>query len=349
MLIGFASTEGGCAHYRAELPARMLRDRGLDAFAGGDLYLYPGGPIAIASDPADEREAAADGWREPDVLVLAGGWPTKLGPDVIRAARACGQRVVVDCDDWPWLPAGNPHHVLGGGDYKLAAMRAADHVTASTPFLVDALARHRIDATLCRNSIDAARYADARAVNVDRPDASRMIAGYRGMLAGFHDADVRTLAGQLPDDLALMHVGADPREHKSFARLARVAPERVATRAAVVFDEYGPQLRGVDLALVPYALRQFSRAKSNIAAMEWTAAGVPWVGAANDELALLDDLTPRLVDAVGWSRVIDELRDPANRARCWANQLAGLARFLEREPFARTWADVVLDASGVRA
>jgi len=345
-LIGFASTQGGCLYYRCELPARELRAQGLDVVVGSDIFFDPDDPrLAIATAPESETGSySPDGWVIPDTIVLAGGWP-RIGPDMIRAARAAGQRVICDCDDWPWLPTGNPHHVLGGGDHKISVMRAADHVTVSTPALLDLMRRKGIAATLCRNSIDLDVWSNVRDENVHgrtyQGGQRVMVVGYRGMLGGFHDGDVRSLAGGLPLDFEYVHVGADPRELKSFAKLAQLPPDKVERRQAVAFEEYnGVALAGVDVAVVPYCDRPFSLAKSNIACMEWTAAGVPWIASNNTEAAHLDPAA--MVYSSEWDHVLEDFRDVAFRDAYRVRQWRRLERWLEPDR-AAPWARVILE------
>ena len=63
-------------------------------------------------------------------------------------------------------------------------------------------------------------------------------------------------------------------------------------------NKIAAQLGGVDVAVIPYANRSFSKAKSAIAALEWTAAGVPWISTGNPEVALLDPTLGDLLDVV---------------------------------------------------
>lgn len=341
MIVGFASTEGGCLHYRAELPAARLRAQGVEVVTSSDLFFDPdGGPIGVATQPLEKTgNYAPSGWIDPDVLVLAGGWP-RIGPENIARAQAAGQRIICDCDDWPWLPTGNPHHTVGGGAQKLLNLRAADHVTVSTPYLADLLARERIASTLCPNTIDLDDWRQARADAVNDLVRPLRFVGYRGMLGGFHDGDVRELAGELDGDFRYVHVGADPRELKSFARLARLHPSIVDRRPAVPFPEYnGVALWGVDLALVPYALRPFSLAKSNIACMEWCAAGVPWLASNLDEAARLGQAG--MVHDGRWRERILELRDASARYELHRRQFVALERWIEQADRA-PWLDVIL-------
>jgi len=299
----------------------MLVERGHEAYWCGDVdTTEEGGPIGF---PLNDEEGF-----DPAIVVLAGGWPVKFGADRIRWAQRGGQKIVCDCDDWPWLPTTNPHYEIGAAERKLGALRQADAITCSTPFIQQGLAEYDIDATLCRNIIDPRRYDFSRGYNRPNPDWNitpphdeRLVVGYRGMLCGFHDDDVRAARGQLPiEHTRYVHVGADPRERKSFAQLARVPAADVERRDAVPFDDYGPQLDGIDIAIIPYANRAFSAAKSNIAALEWTAAGVPWLGGLNAETVALDPIVLTDNERGRWTERLGDYRDPSKRQTLWELQ-----------------------------
>lgn len=342
--VGFVSSEGGCLHYRAELPARVIGLHAeIEARWGNDLTVNTEGDAPIGLyDPSEPDQD----WI-PHVIVLAGGLPTGLGADVINRARASGQRVVCDCDDWPWLPESNPHHIANGGNLKLGALLAADAVTCSTPTIKGKLAEHGIDATMIRNTIEPGRYRDERAHNLERlagADAPEFVVGYRGLLAGFHDADLAILGGLLPtENVRYVHVGADPRSEHNLADLTGIPQPLVEERPAVAFDDYGPALAGIDLALIPLADRPFSAAKSAIAALEWHAAGVPWLASDHPEFARIAEGAGIIWTARAWSRMIELLADPAARRSLFEQQVP------RAEPFGERWARVVLSTMTVHA
>lgn len=340
-LVGFASTDGGCRHYRCELPARSLKlHADVDVIVGGDVAVNPFVPQKIGIYVGDED------FIEPDVIVIAGGYPVGLGPETITAARVAGQRVIVDVDDWPWLPPSNPRYHPEAAQQKIHAMCAANAVTVSTLALLDLCAERDIDAVLIPNTIDTERYRFERAANVNRRDPEVLerldaadcpiVVGYRGLLAGFHDEDLRAV-GPLPTEgFRYVHVGADPRSPVSFADLTGVPAALVEERAAVTFEEYGPALAGVDVALCPLAARPFSKAKSGIAPLEWHAAGVPWIGSEHPEYRAIGNGAGIMHSAKAWARHLELLR-PA-----WTRQELFDAQAGQPEPTGPTWAQVIL-------
>jgi hypothetical protein len=351
--IAFASTHGGCAHYRAELPSRVL---GLFAprmtVVWGDDLSYNallGSPIGIYHELGDQRDHENVPFFEPDVISLAGAYPVALGADIIRVARAHGQRVICDCDDWPELPPENPHYRPEGAELKLEALRAASAVTCSTPALRAHLLEHGINATMIRNTIDAERYRFEHDENVARRHASALVehasgvdpeplvVAYRGLLAGFHDDDVRELAGRLPDEgIRYVHVGADPRSANTFAELAGVPAELVREVPAASFELYGPGLAGVDVALIPMAPRPFSAAKSAIAALEWHAAGVPWLGSNQSELVRAGNGNGIMALGADWPQGLGYLTSAKRRERLYRDQIP------PSDTIGGRWAELVL-------
>ena len=257
---------------------------------------------------------------EPDVVVLAGGWPqgagaTAIGANMIERTRTVGQRVVVDIDDWPDTPPENPHYDPNAAAHKVAAARAANAVSVSTPYLRRHFDTYGVRSKVCRNVIDPAIYTRAMLANrVDRGDDRAVTIGYRGLLCGFHDADVTSLRDQLPPELNYVHVGAHP-DGATFAELAGVDPDRVHNIEAVAFHDGYPDLlgAGIDLAVIPYSPRPFSQAKSAIAALEWTAAGVPWIASRTDEIWNLDHHGVVRVSDGGWCERIRTLADDSER------------------------------------
>lgn len=333
--IGFASTEGACAWYRAELPARQLALRGRNTRYTIDVDLAP--TLGAIGFPVSAEEGM-----DPDVVVLAAGF-VALTDVAIRAAQEAGQRVICDCDDWPWLPRENPHWREGQGMEKVRALRAADAVTVSTPYLQRELSRRGVESTVIRNVIDPEPFAWAEGVNVERRrdgNPRPLVVAYRGLLAGFHDADVQSLHGSLPPGVAYVHVGSDPRS-RTFASLAGLRDDQVENRQAVEFSWYPGLLAGVDLAIIPFANRPFSMAKSNIAGLEWSAAGVPWIAARHPEFNYLAeggraDTARHFRDLVAFYTI-----DPADRAALHGRQAARIHRegLTENAPAAEQWAD----------
>lgn len=321
--IGFAITdpENGVAHYRGAVPADVLRARGHTVVVSDVMQLTPAGTLALALAIDPERPVA---W-EPDVVILTGGWPSAIELEWISEARASGQRVFVDVDDWPRIPPSNPHADSRLFSAKVAAIARADALICSTPVLARGMGAARPAATVVsRNRVDAERFAGIRTLNTARAERygdtnpDPVVIAWRGGVA-FHLPDLALLRDALDElgrdeSVRFVHVGHTD-DAPSFASVVGIPEWRVERRPLVTFGAYPPNLLGVDLALVPLDVdTPFSLAKSNIAGMEWTAAGVPFLASEHPEYRALvdrDQLLPRR--ARHWRGALRALIDPVLR------------------------------------
>lgn len=351
------------AYYRAGVPGRLLRARGHHAAVSDSGQLTPAGTIALRLDAHDELGRVV-AW-EPDAVLLTGGWASATPLQMIEEARANGQRVLVDVDDWPWIPPGNPHYDQRLAGAKLAAITRSDALVCSTPAIADGLTSRghvSVPTIVSRNVIEPELYEPARIANVRRRGWARARArkggrvAYRGAVA-YHDADVRLLRGWLDDLLVnfsshAVHVGHDP-SAPSFSGTACVSPSRLITRPLVTMAEYAYNLARVEVAVVPLSLEPFSLAKSNAAGLEWCAAGVPFVASDHPEYRELTGSVPRGIarDYGKWRRWVAALLDDAGRrAEHHALQRAELERFtfahhveLDELPLERLLAELGVD------
>lgn len=342
--IGFAITDpaGGVAYYRAAAPAIILHALGDYVVVSDELRMAPDGTFTLGL--TSPEGAPPVGWA-PDVVVLTGGWPSGL-PHVgwIDEARAAGQLVICDVDDYPHVPPDNRHHDPRLAAAKLAAFDRADAVTCSTGVIADWL---RMNTTtpvhLVRNVVDPAMYRYARTLNATRrlERAERpVVIGFRGGTA-FHQADLEALGGELARlgaDVRFRHIGDDPAA-PSFAALTGVNPEQVVSVPLVPFRDYPETLAGVDIGILPLADRVFSYAKSGIGALEWTAAGVPWLASPSPEYLRLDKAGCVRRRHQWAGRLADLIRSPELRLEVHLRQRETARRAWENR--ARAWASVL--------
>jgi hypothetical protein len=183
--------------------------------------------------------------------------------------------------------------------------------------------------------IDPELFAASSALNTARlgvavADGVRggLVCGYRGPLP-WHREDVRELATGIGNLVELgcrfVHIGARDDDPETFAEVCGIAPELVELRPQVPFAEYPDALAGVDVGLVPFARRPWSGYKSNIGALEWTAAGVPWISSDQPEYRKLTDRA-LVRGRLGWGSRVRELLDPAHRFELYSVQLAAAQR-----------------------
>lgn len=332
-VIGFLCSDptGAVAHYRAALPANVLRARGHTVVVSDVGQLTPAGTIALAMNIPGDPHGRAYAW-EPDVVILTHGWVSGAPLEMIAEARASGQVVIADVDDWPWLETSNPHHDVGLPDAKVAGIAAANALVVSTEVLANGLAAYaRGPVEVAHNAIDLELYAKVREQNVKRrrrygdENPTPLTIGWRGGV-NFHVPDLELFGASISPALRaalevgrvrFLHVG-DIRGARRFAEVVGVSPKSVKVRqhSRRVVD-YPPLLLGVDLAVVPLASNAFARSKSAIAGMEWAAAGVPFI--ASDHPAYctaFDGLDAAAVDdPTDWSARVLELLEAGGHAR----------------------------------
>lgn len=370
--VGFVVTDAsyGVAYYRAKLPALAVEALGHDVIMSDIVRQTPAGTIACGVVSTDEN--APELAIEPDVIVLVGGVTYDLDPAWIVEARDAGQRVLVDCDDLPFVPANNYAWRPDFAQRRTHAIGQANGVICSTPYLQDRLRARAHSTFVSRNTIDTSAYDDARRGNrYTQARVGHVTVGWRGGTPWHHGdlGEVKGIAHAFTDRARFVHVGhIDKRaryigcSHEmpaalsesaingavvwcgecvakrevimlphSFAELAGVPDVHVETRGLVPMAEYQRSLSGIDLAIVPLTAQPFNYAKSCIAGMEWTAAGVPWIASATPEYEWLDRSStvrrPR-----DWSRALGRLIDnPVARAD-WARRQADTMEELDLSP-----------------
>lgn len=300
---------GGSGHYRMALPCQALRVAGHRTLLGtlhgnadtGELGVKPwGGEVQFGFD-----------------VIVIQRWMHALGAQVIRAARAFGQTVINDVDDW-WegvdpanpafaatAPGANP---AVNRDHYRQALAASDLIVCSTPFL--ALRLRRLGETrLVRNRLDLERWSLSEA------SGGPITAGWVGVTGMRSAGDLEALRGILGPFLN-RHDGwaynggyrwGDP----TFDQRTGVDPRRTIHSPMTTVEDYPSLFRGFDVGLVPLADKPFNEAKSAIKGMEYAASGIPFVASATPEYRWLADQ--------GIGRV-------ARRPKDWVHHLEALER-----------------------
>lgn len=356
MRVAFAIMDplGGGAYYRGHLPARVLRAQGHEVVVGdvvrfGDTEWRLGIDLleGQVSNPQRCRgiEFVDDAGTRgevfvPDVLVLTAGWALGV-QEILEVGRQAGggaqgrnvsQTIVVDYDDGLEAPRDNAGFRTDQVQRKLASALSADRLTCSTPNVARDLALIDRPTRVLRNMIDLSLYDDARRQNEGRlavdwsssGSGRGMVLGYRGPLP-WHRPDVEALrgaAGSLVDlGCRFVHIGARGTDRTHFAEVLGVPADLVEMRAQVPFALYPDQLAGIDVGLVPFARRSWSGYKSNIGALEWNAAGVPWIAGDQPEYRKLFSSSVT-VGGTGWGRLVAALMPGEARTAMLARQLA---------------------------
>jgi hypothetical protein len=242
----------------------------------------------------------------------------------MQTAQDIGQFLIVDVDDWyEELPESNQAHwvtdpktskLVNREHYRDVIMQA-DRVTVSTEFLRERYAQMRDNVVLVRNTIDVS-------VTQKRPVMNRKpVIGWVGGIP-WRGGDLETLQSWLPDflekhDLMFHHSGHMP-DHRTFAELSGVNPERVTTSSMQPMNQYYLRsFNDYDIGIVPLNDIPFNHAKSNLKGLEYAASGIPFVAQGLPEYRnLYESGVGRIADTPEqWVSHLEDLLDYKTRKR----------------------------------
>jgi glycosyltransferase involved in cell wall biosynthesis len=244
--------------------------------------------------------------------------------DHIKKAKAIGQIVINDLDDWYWglstentawrssHPKTNPDENIN--HYK-GVLNSSTVVTVSTPYLADRLkAFVHCPIVVLYNTIDVSSFAP-----VEHTDSTVPVVGWVGSTA-HRSGDLETLRGIMAPlynagEIKLQHSGAHAYA-PSVASKWMLPDEAVATLPATDPENY-PSLLTMEVGIAPLNDIPFNHAKSDIKLLEYSAAGIPWVGSALSSYSqLVQDwgmgrVAKRPKD---WIKHLKQLKDPNARS-----------------------------------
>ena len=315
---GVKPTPGGAGFVRVHQPAHQLERHGHRVVVGSGVSVHRSEGWMVPLDHAGHALMM-----DAEIVVVQ-RWMHAESAESIRQARAAGQVVIHDVDDWFWgldpanrahkntSPANDPHK---NRDHYKASITACDAVTVSTQFLAKRIReRMGVDTHLVRNGIDRSMYA----TQVPTDATSGLVVGWTGALA-WRSGDLETLAPFLPDFLrdtgsTFVHHGVFPDDTDTAADRIGLTPDLVGpSKRAVHPLDYPGNVAGFDIGIVPLKDVPFNHAKSWIKGLEYAAAGIPFVAADTAEYRALGcgliASTPKQ-----WRDALDRLTDPAERA-----------------------------------
>lgn len=350
-----SSDAAGCRHYRMLLPARELhRQGGHTVLVAGDLVQRASGEIGAPS--ADDIRRTAFGF---DIVVLQ-RWMNEEAPDVIRRARACGQVVINDVDDWFFgIPTTN---VAFDATHKRADARsniehyrkvlaASSALTVSTPYLGQRYESLGRPVHVLRNAVDLDRYSP-------RPVApNSLVVGWHGHLAHGRTSDLTVLGRVLGafmkrhDNARFLHIGSEgEQDAEAMTQVLGIERERLLTRPLFHISQMHHKLGGIDIGIAPLEDSPFALSKSWIKPLEYAAWGHPAVCSDRPEYREFGPAalcrTPK-----DWADALERLAEPQERttaamaARARARELDIALRWREWE---RTYMRIQTEAMGER-
>lgn len=336
-------TLGGSGWMRCGIPAAELKKHGHETVV---VEL-----ISVSSDGIWLHDWYGETHNDCDVIVFQ-RWMNKEGPRVMEQAKAAGQVVVNDVDDWYWGldqrnlayrfcdPKVNPE---SNRDHYWKTCLASDLITVSTPFLA-AKMDSMPNVALVRNALDLDRW------DYNPRETNEPVFGWTGSVK-HRSGDLETMIGILgpflkQHNLKFRHVGhwgIGP----TAGDIAGVPSELQLTSPIASILDYPALFSGIDIGIVPLNKIPFNEGKSCLKGMEYAAAGIPFVAERTPEYKWLQEehgigLTaskPR-----EWLKQMERLLDPnfrlaeatKNRSNlrhlgigaCWSNWIDAYASVL---------------------
>jgi hypothetical protein len=315
---------GGSGWYRCQVPARWLAEAGLAETVVGWLWAEVASPTFAVRTPAGEIH------RDCDVIVMQ-RFMHEVLVDLVPRARAAGQVVLQDVDDWWWgLDPSNAawwsshprHHAADNREAYRRVIAASDGVICSTDYLAE-----RVGPLVGNRPTMVLRNFDRPADWPVRAQQDPPTIGWVGALA-WRSRDVEVLRGTLGPfverhGLQVFHGGhMEPSEWprhaagpRTFAEAAGVDPARMVLAPRVPPEEVPRLFSSCDIGLVPMRETPFNMAKSAVKGVSWALAGVPFVASWNPEY---ERLAARGIGRVArrprdWLRHLEALLDPELR------------------------------------
>lgn len=267
--------------------------------------------------------------------------------DHIRQARAIGQVIINDLDDWYWglstnnaaflssHPKRNPKENVN--HYK-GVLNASSAVTVSTPYLADRISAFvRCPIELFTNTVDVQRFSV-----VEHTDSDVPIVGWVGSTS-HRSGDLEVLDGIIKPmydagEIKVQHSGHHEGARRTLADAWSLNHDDVILKRAVDPENY-PSILTMDIGVAPLSDLPFNHAKSEIKLLEYSASGIPWVAS---DLSAYRSLTEswgmgRLAKKTKqWFKHLRELRDPdvrreegkLLRERVWERDIVNGAKAL---------------------
>ena len=263
------------------------------------------------------------------VLVLqrlgrATGGPEAVA-NLVRTAKSRGIRLIYDLDDNLLDPHPDPASESEIAPHRRSIhtlLRAADHVTVSTPALADRLRRLHPRITVLPNALDERRLTSPPPRAPGTRLHPRLHIGYFGTFTHLTDlmsvaAPLRAALVQLDRPrLTLCGISTDPRLPALFAEVADVDTLPATADYQSFLNQMSARMDW-DIGLAPLAAGPFEATKSDIKFLEYAAHGIPGLYSAHPAYTVVEPGTLGLVAPPhAWTQSILTLaRDPGLRRR----------------------------------
>lgn len=250
--------------------------------------------------------------------------------------------LINDLDDWYWgLDPANAAYYITHPDHNeeqniniyREVIERCDLVVTSTPFLKQELQKWNADmkVEMIENCVTMADF------NVRRFNSRSNVIGWVGSTA-HRSKDLDEVKGIFPAGYRFHHTG-ESRNGPRFADEIGVHPGKVTTLPLLPPSQYGRRGFCFDVGIAPLSDKPFNYAKSWIKAIEYAAAGVPFVASPRPEYLRLQSefgIGRIAYSHDEWLHHIDELLQPKVR-REEAKRNRDLVRALDVKTMAANW------------
>jgi glycosyltransferase involved in cell wall biosynthesis len=254
-----------------------------------------------------------------------------------------------DLDDWYWGlektnaayaltdPKANPEENI---DHYKEILKLSDVITVSTPFLYNKMTswlKHK-NVRLVENCVTVSDFS-VRRLNLKKP-----IVGWVGSTS-HRSNDLEQLKGYFDSSWRFHHSGHLPGA-PLFSDALGVSKGRVTVSPMVPAKDYARRSFCFDIGLAPLNDVAFNHAKSWIKAIEYAAAGVPFVASDAPEYRRLQETygIGRIAsNKKEWLSHLEELKDPSIRNKEAASQ-RDLVRALDVKTMVSSWRSVIEDS-----
>lgn len=242
----------------------------------------------------------------------------------IKKARAYGQAVINDLDDWYWgldpqndaFKSSHPktNSKENRNHYK-TVIASSTLVTVSTAYLADRISDWvKCPIHVLENTVDVSRFTPKT-----HTDSVHPTMGWVGATS-HRSGDLEILRGVVNSLVAsgeyrFQHGGHYPHAPSVASKLG-LHEDQVTVFPAVDAVSY-PTLMTMDIGLAPLRDTPFNHAKSDIKLLEYSASGIPWIGSA---LSSYEGLRKKwgigrtASKPAQWLKHLRDLKDPVRRA-----------------------------------
>lgn len=342
-------TPGGAGWYRLAMPVDYLQkhasEHGHTFILGNQVWFDVKKQVFTTKDWDDTSH------EDLDVVVLS-RWMDHIAPDAIKQARASGQVVINDVDDYfdglhpsnaAWTTTHPRSNEQSNRNIYRRALGASSGITASTPFLRDKLSLINDKVVLLRNAIDLARWKV-------RDVSGEPVVGWVGATS-YRSDDLREILHPVQEfmrshpESAFFHGGAEPGQKNQVPELLGATGSRARASTMRSILTYPEFFANFNIGVVPLNDIPFNHAKSSIKGMEYAASGIPFVASLTPEyewLSLEHDIGLVARKPKHWKHWLNELADPDKR-RVLGTHAHMMVENLDMELHWRDWIDAILE------